>query len=117
MVEEREVGDFGGGLLDCLAQLGVFAGRFSSGRALRAVCRITESESHVHGRRSALENAECANDGRRHAIVRLVDLEVLQRALGLSTPVSVGGDLKLAKCIALCSCCLSAVSANSMDLS
>lgn len=33
--------------------------------------------------------------------MRLVDLEVGQRALGLSTPVSVGGDGDLAKGIAL----------------
>lgn len=61
---------------------------------------VTESVFHVHRRRGAFENTECADNRRRHAVTRLIDLEVLQRAFGLRAPVFVGGDLNLAKGIA-----------------
>ena len=39
--------------------------------------------------------------GRRHAVLGLVDAEVLERALCLGAPVAVRGDLDVAKGIAL----------------
>lgn len=56
---------------------------------LRVVVRITESVSHVHRRCGTFEDAECANNGRGHAIMRLIDLEVLQRAFRLGAPILV----------------------------
>lgn len=61
----------------------------------------TESVSHVYGSSRSLQNAKRPDDGRGHAILGLVDAEVLERSLGLGAPVLVGGDLDLAKGIAL----------------
>lgn len=63
--------------------------------------RHTQAISHVHLGGSALENTECLDDGRGHAVLGLVDAEVLEGSLGLGAPVLVGGDLDLAKGIAL----------------
>jgi hypothetical protein len=61
----------------------------------------TKSVLHVDGRGGALEDTKGPDDGRLHAVLRLVDLEVAQRALGLSSPVLAGVDLELAESIAL----------------
>lgn len=76
------------------------ADRLPIGAARAGDCMHTESVSHVYGSSSALQNAECPDDGRRHAILGLVDAEVLERPLGLGAPVLVGGHLDLAKGIA-----------------
>jgi hypothetical protein len=65
---------------------------------------LTKTESNIDGGSSALENTECLDDGRRHAVLGLVDLEVLEGSLSLGAPVAVGGDLDLAKGVALGSC-------------
>lgn len=62
---------------------------------------FTQAIAHVNGRRSALEDAKRLDDGRGHAVLGLVDAEVLEGALGLSSPVPVGRHLDLAKGIAL----------------
>lgn len=59
------------------------------GGVLRMVMEVTESESHIHRRCGPLEDPECADNGRRHAIVGLVDSEVLQGAFGLGAPIFV----------------------------
>lgn len=64
----------------------------------------TQPEFHVDCSGSALQNAEGLHNGRRHAVLGLVDLEVLERTLRLGTPVLVAGDLDLAKGIAFCAC-------------
>jgi hypothetical protein len=61
----------------------------------------TKSVLHVDGRGGALEDTKGPDDGRLHAVLRLVDFEVAQRALGLATPVLAGVDLELAESIAL----------------
>ena len=61
----------------------------------------TESVLHVDSRSSALEDTKGLDERRRHAVLRLVDPEVAQRALGLASPVLAGVDLELAKGIAL----------------
>ena len=66
--------------------------------------QLTKAISHVDSSGSTLQNTERLDDGRGHAVLRLVDTEVLKRSLRLGSPVSVGGDLDLAKGIALCSC-------------
>lgn len=72
--------------------------------------RFTESEGHVHRRRGAFEDTERSNNWRRHAVVGLVDVKILQRAFSLGAPVFVGGDLNVAKGITLCSGSLGEVS-------
>ena len=62
----------------------------------------TEAKLHVDGGSGALEDTKGAHNLRWHAVVGLVDLEVLQRPLRLGTPVAVGLDLDLAERIALC---------------
>ena len=62
---------------------------------------ITESIFHVDGGSSALEDTECSDYWRRHSILWLIDLEVLQRSFGLGTPVLVRRNLDFAKSIAL----------------
>ena len=76
----------------------------SSCPILRSTVRHTKSELHVDCCRGALQNAKRLDDGRRHAVLRLVDPEVLQRSLRLCSPVFVRWDLNLPKCIRFCSC-------------
>ena len=61
----------------------------------------TQAIAHVDGGGSALEDAKGLNNGGRHAVLGLVDVEVAQRPLGLGTPVLVARDLDLAEGIAL----------------
>ena len=61
----------------------------------------TKTVAHVDGGGSALEDTEGLDNGRRHAVLGLVDLEVAQGALGLGAPVLVVLDLDLAKGIGL----------------
>ena len=63
--------------------------------------RPTKSVLHVDGCGGALEDTKGLDDRRLHAVLRLVDLEVAQRALGLGAPVLAGVDLELAERIAL----------------
>ena len=49
----------------------------------------TEPELLIDHCCGSLEDAKSADDGWRHAVLRLVDLEVLQRALRLRAPVLV----------------------------
>lgn len=65
---------------------------------------LTEAIAHVDSGSSALEDTESLDNRRRHAILRLVDLEVLERSLGLSSPVLVTGNLDLAEGVALGTC-------------
>jgi hypothetical protein len=67
----------------------------------RSFFQPTKSILHVDGRSGALEDTKGLDDRRLHAILRLVDLEVAQRALGLGSPVLAGVDLELAEGIAL----------------
>jgi hypothetical protein len=64
----------------------------------------TKTITDVDGSSSALEDTKGLDKGRGHAILGLVDLEVLKRTLSLSSPVLVSGDLDLAKGIALGTC-------------
>ena len=50
---------------------------------------------------SALQDAKCLDQGRRHAVLGLIDAEVLERPLRLGTPVLVRWHLNLAKGITL----------------
>lgn len=86
-------------LLDGLSELGVCSA-LASQRQVSSRCR-TQAVLGVDDGGSALENAKGAHNGRRHAVLGLVDLEVLQRALCLGAPVLVRGHLDLAKGIAL----------------
>jgi hypothetical protein len=63
----------------------------------------TKSVLHVDRRSSALQDAKGLDHGWLHAVLGLVDLEVAQRALGLSSPVLAGIDLELAEGIGLAS--------------
>lgn len=83
VVEELALGDLSSSLLDGLANL------------------LVKAVAHVDGGGSALENTKGLDDRGRHAILGLVDLEVLEGTLSLSAPVLVRGDLDLAKGIAL----------------
>lgn len=93
-----------------------FGGCFLNRFAYFGVCRIvssctyclgedgrTEAELHVDGRSSSLENTKRLYDRRGHAILGLIDLEVLQRALCLCSPVLVCRYVDLAEGIRLCS--------------
>jgi hypothetical protein len=62
----------------------------------------TQAELHVDCGGGTLEDAKRLDDGRRHAVLRLVDLEVLQRPLRLRAPVLVGRHLDLAKGVTFC---------------
>ena len=62
---------------------------------------ITESIIHIDGGSGALEDTERSDYWRRHPILWLIDLEVLERSFGLGTPVFVRGDLDFAEGIAL----------------
>lgn len=64
----------------------------------------TQPKFHINGGRSTLEDTKGLDNRRGHAVLGLVDLEVLQGALRLRSPVLVGGHLDLAKSIALCPC-------------
>ena len=66
--------------------------------------RPTQSELHVHCGRGAFQYPERSYDGWWHAILWLVDLEVLEGPLGLSAPVFAGIDLNLSEGIAFRSC-------------
>lgn len=61
----------------------------------------TESIAHVDSSGRALQDTKGLDDGRGHAVLGLIDLEVLEGSLGLSSPVLVGRDLNLAKGIGL----------------
>lgn len=63
----------------------------------------TESILHVNRRSGALEDSKSPDNWRRHAILRLIDLEVLERSLRLRAPVLVRRDEDLSKGIGLCS--------------
>ena len=58
---------------------------------------LTEPVVHVHCCGGAFEDSESADDGWGHAVLGLVDLEVLKRAFGLRAPVFAGVDLDFAK--------------------
>lgn len=64
VVDELEGGDFSGSLLDCLRDFGV------------------EAELDVDFGGSALEDTECLDDWRGHAVLGLIDLEVAEGAVG-----------------------------------
>lgn len=64
----------------------------------------TESILHVYGRGCALEDSKRSDHRRRHAVVRLIDLEVLQGALSLRSPVSVRRHLDPAEGICFGPC-------------
>lgn len=64
---------------------------------------LTESELHVNSGSGALEDTESSHNWRWHAISRLVDVEVGEGTLSLSSPVLVGWDMDLAEGIGLCS--------------
>ena len=103
VVDELERGHLFGCLLDGLSKLGI-CGRVSS--ALQARARSTgrtQPKLHVDRGGSALEDTKSPHNGRRHAVLGLVDAEVLEGALRLGAPVLVCGHLDLAKGIALCS--------------
>ena len=68
------------------------------------VMRLTKTEAHVDGGSGTLEDTEGLDNRGRHAILRLVDLEVLKGALSLGSPVLVTRDLDLAKGVALGTC-------------
>lgn len=53
------------------------------------VVSSTESVVHIHRRGGSLENAECADDGGRHAVVGLIYFEVGEGAFGLGAPIFV----------------------------
>lgn len=61
----------------------------------------TKPELHVDSRRSALQDTEGPHNRWGHAVLGLVDLEVLEGTLSLSAPVLVRGDVNLAEGIGL----------------
>lgn len=63
--------------------------------------RHTKAIVHVHRGGGALEDTQSLDNWRGHAILRLVDVEVAERALCLGAPVLVGRHLNLAKGIGL----------------
>ena len=67
------------------------------------MCGLTEPIVHVYCRCGAFEDAECTDDRRRHAILGLVDFEILEGAFGLRAPIFGGIDLDLAKGVRFCS--------------
>lgn len=113
VVEELEVSNLLRGLLNGLADLRIYilpvwsAPRSSSDDIYQSASQErkkrvhTKAIAHVHRRRSTLEDTERLDDRRGHAVLGLVDLEVLEGTLSLSAPVLVGRDLDLAKGIAL----------------
>ena len=64
---------------------------------------ITESIVHIDGGCGSFQDAEGSDNGWRHPVLRLVDLEVLERSFGLGAPIFVGRNLEFAKGIAFCS--------------
>jgi hypothetical protein len=104
VVDQLERSNLLGGLLDSLAQLGVYISqRISVSSSFAPSSRIqpTKSILHVDGGSSTLEDTKGPNHRRLHAILRLVDLKVAQRALSLGSPVLAGVDLELAEGIGL----------------
>lgn len=65
-----------------------------------SVAEHTKSVAHVNCGSCALQDTKGLDNRWGHAILRLVDAEVLERALGLGTPVLVRRNLDLAKGIA-----------------
>ena len=61
----------------------------------------TKSIAHVDSSGGSLQDTKGLDDGRRHPVLGLVDLEVLERSFGLGSPVLVGRDLDLAEGIGL----------------
>ena len=99
VVDEFEGGDFFSRLLDGLSELGVYE---SSAWSEASVSRWrTQAIFHVDRGRGAFEDAKGSHNRWRHAVLWLIDAEIAQRAFCLGTPVPVGGDLDLAKGIAL----------------
>ena len=102
MVNELERSYFRGCFLNSFANLWVL--RLVSVTALSDLLLVrTETEFHVYCCGSTLENTESAYNWRGHPVLRLVDLEVLQRSFRLGPPILVSWDLNLAKGIAFCS--------------
>jgi hypothetical protein len=99
VVDKLERGYLLSSLLDSLSYLRVCNSSVMSLGPCRS-CR-TQAVLHVDRRSSALEDTESAHNGWGHAVLGLVDLEVLEGALGLGSPVLVRRDLNFAKGIAL----------------
>lgn len=115
VIQELAVGNLLGSLLNSLANLLIYiqdkpsqsqAESTSGVVAIGSIAgwKLTETVAHVDSGGSALEDTESLDDRRGHAILGLVDLEVLEGSLSLSSPVFVPGDLDLAKGIALGTC-------------
>lgn len=79
--------------------------------------KLTKTKSHVDGGSSSLQNTKGLDDGRRHAILGLVNAEVLEGSLRLGAPVLVARDLDLAKGVGLGSCSLGHVSCGAVNAS
>jgi hypothetical protein len=104
VVNQLERGNLLGSLLDSLAQLGVYnSQRISVSSSFTPSSRIqpTKSIVHVDSGSSTLEDTKGPDQRWLYAILRLVDLEVAQRALSLGSPVLAGIDLELAERIGL----------------
>ena len=61
----------------------------------------TQPKSHIDSSSSSLEDTKSPDYRERHPVLGLVNTEVLEGPLGLSTPVLVRGDLNLAKGVGL----------------
>ena len=115
VVEEGEIRNLRGSLLYSFAKRRILRPNAFPLSLLFAcggmVVVVTEPEFHVHFCCSTFENSECTDNGRRHAVMRLIDFEVLEGAFGLRSPIFVRGNGDLAKGIAFCSCSLALISA------
>jgi hypothetical protein len=123
VVQQLTLSDLSGGLLDSLTNLGVLRKSINWQHLIPTRVSHTKAILHVHFSSSTLQDTEGLNHRGRHAILRLVDVEVAQGAvsisdlvllpivtyrfnggvlpLGLRTPVLVSRDL-LRKTLARC---------------
>jgi hypothetical protein len=123
VVQQLTLSDLSGGLLDSLTNLGVLRKSINWQHLIPTRVSHTKAILHVHFSSSTLQDTEGLDHRGRHAILRLVDVEVAQGAvsisdlvllpivtyrfnggvlpLGLRTPVLVSRDL-LRKTLARC---------------
>jgi hypothetical protein len=103
VAEKLEGSDLSSCLLDSFTKLWICRTRKPWSILYLGCKKRTKSIVHIDCGSSSLEDTKCLNDRRGHAVLRLVDFEVLQRTLCLCSPVSIRSDLHFSKGITLCS--------------